>query len=83
MIQINLAPGAQARRSTARRRASLSLPALPSFGADPRGVLAGALAVLVVLVVTFSVWRVNQRRDLLAAEIASAVQDSTRFATTI
>ncbi|MBW3631146.1 MAG: hypothetical protein KY464_17890, partial [Gemmatimonadetes bacterium] len=83
MIEINLAPGAEARRPSARGGSSLSLPKLPAIGAEPRTVMAGAGALLLVLLIGFGIWRMGQRRAELEGRIAAEVTDSTRFATTI
>lgn len=45
--------------------------------------MAGAGALLFVLLIGFGVWRVGQRRAELEDRIAAEVTDSTRFATTI
>ena len=83
MIEINLAPGAEGRRSAGRRRAALPIPAFPSLGADARTVGAGALVVLLLALGGFLVWRTGARRAALETAIAVEVTDSTRFATTI
>ena len=83
MIEINLAPGAEAGRSTMGRRASLSLPKLSSVGADSRSVLMGAGGLLLLLLIGFLVWRSGRHRDELRAQIEAEATDSTRFATTI
>lgn len=84
MIEINLAAGADRRRSAARRGPALSLPRLPSFGgADSRTVLLGAAGMLLLFVVGFAIWRAGQQRAELEAAIQAEVTDSTRFATTI
>jgi Tfp pilus assembly protein PilN len=84
LIEINLAAGADRRRSAARRGPSLSLPRLPSIaGADSRTVLLGAGATLLLFVVGFAIWRAGQQRAELEAAIQAEVTDSTRFATTI
>ena len=83
MIEINLAPGAEARRPAARGRSSVSLPKLPALGGESRPVLLGAGMLLLVLLVGFGIWRMGQRRAELEARIQAEVTDSTRFATTI
>jgi Tfp pilus assembly protein PilN len=83
LIQINLAPGAEARRPATRRRPSLSLPSLPSVGADPRTVGMGAGGLLLVLLAAFALWRMGQHRAQLEADVRTQAADSTRFATTI
>jgi Tfp pilus assembly protein PilN len=83
VIAINLAPGAEARRPSARGRSSLALPKLPAFGADSRAVTMGAGALLLMLLVGFGIWRMGQKRLELEARVQTEVADSTRFATTI
>ena len=83
MIEINLAPGAEAGRPAAGRRASLALPKLPSIGADSRAVLTGGGGLLVLLLIGYLAWSSGRRRDALQAQIEAETADSTRFATTI
>jgi Tfp pilus assembly protein PilN len=83
VIEINLAPGAEARRPSARGRSSVSLPKLPALGGDSRTVVLGAGVLVLVLLVGFGIWRLGQRRAELDTRIAAEVADSTTFATTI
>jgi Tfp pilus assembly protein PilN len=83
VIEINLAPGAEARRPSARGRSSVSLPSLPAFGTDSRAVMIGAGGLLLVLLLGFGIWRMGQHRNELETRIQAEVTDSTRFATTI
>jgi Tfp pilus assembly protein PilN len=83
LIQINLAPGAEARRPATRRRAAVSLPKLPSFGADPRTAGMGAGGLVLALLAAFLIWRMGQQRSELETNVQAQAADSTRFATTI
>lgn len=83
MIEINLAPGAEAGRPAAGRRASRSLPKLPSVGDDSRAVLVGAGGLLALLLIGYLAWSGGRHRDQLRTQIESEAADSTRFATTI
>lgn len=83
MIEINLAPGAEAGRPSKRRRASVSLPTLPALGADPRTLGIGAGVLVLLLAIGYMVWNAGQRRTELEAQIRTETADSTRFATTI
>ena len=82
MIQINLAPTADARRGKSRR-ASLALPKIPALGVDSRGVVIGAGVLALVLVVAFAIWSMGRNRAELEAQLQTEAADSTRFATTI
>lgn len=83
MIQINLAPGAEARRASSGSRRSLALPKLPAIGGDSRTMIAGAGAVAVLLLIAYATWSAGQHRASLEERVAVEAQDSTRFATTI
>lgn len=82
LIEINLAPG-RSGRSRARALPALSMPNLPSFGADRRVTAVAALALLIVGLLGFMVWRLGARSTAVAAQIEREVADSTRYATTI
>ncbi len=62
---------------------ALTMPSLPSFGGEPRIVALGAVALLVLLFLGFSVWRTGARKAELELRIGQEVTDSTRFASTI
>ena len=82
MIEINLAPGAEGARP-ARQPLAVAVPRLPSVGAPPRAVGAGALALLLLLALGHGLSRQGARREELAARVEREVADSTRFATTL
>jgi hypothetical protein len=73
VIEINLAPGAEARRPSARGRSSLSLPTLPSLGADSRTVVMGAGGLLLALLLGFGIWRMGQQRAELEERVETEV----------
>jgi Tfp pilus assembly protein PilN len=81
-IEINLAPGLEARRPFAGGL-PFRLPALPALGADPRLAAAGALALLLVGFALFSFLRLGTRAETARAQIEREMADSTRYATAI
>lgn len=82
MIEINLSPGAEARRSPRIGGGSLRMPQMPALeGAGVVGV--GAAALLLLLFVGFMFWRLGSTREALETRVQQEVTDSTRFATTI
>jgi Tfp pilus assembly protein PilN len=83
LIEINLAPGAQAKRHTRRNQSQLSLPSLPSLGGDARVIGGAVLGMLAVLTIGWLLWSQAQRQSTLETRIRQEVSDSTRFATTI
>lgn len=83
MIEINLAPGAAAKRSTRRGQSQLAMPSLPSMDADARTLGLGALGVLLLVAVGWLFWSQGNRHSELQERIAQEAQDSTRFAATI
>lgn len=83
LIEINLAPSGSGK---VRRKGlpAFSMPSLPAFGGTDRNVsIMAALAVLVVLALGLSVWRIGGRTATAQAEVARQVADSTRYASTI
>lgn len=62
---------------------ALAMPSLPSFGGEPRIVALGAIGLLLLLFLGFSVWRTGARKAELEVRINQEVTDSTRFASTI
>jgi Tfp pilus assembly protein PilN len=83
MIEINLAPGAQSRKSSGRARTGLKMPAMPAFAGDARTGVIGVAGVLLLLVLGFAFWRQGATKSSLETRIEREVTDSTRFATTI
>lgn len=82
MIEINLLSGAEKRRP--RRRGTVpGLPKLPAFRGDPWLAGLGAVGLLTVLFTAFVFWRTGSARAELEARLEQAVDDSTRFASTI
>lgn len=82
MIEINLAPGAKARRAPKSGGSAFQLPQIPALP-DGGAVAIGAVGLLMLLVIGFAFWRVGARHNALEARVAQEVTDSTRFATTI
>ncbi|HEX6925335.1 MAG TPA: PilN domain-containing protein [Longimicrobiaceae bacterium] len=85
VIEINLVPGADRRRSGGGRKASLGLklPAIPSIGGESKVPLYAAGGVLLLLAAIYALWSVSARRAELQALVDAEVRDSTRFASTI
>lgn len=83
MIEINLLPRSNGRRTARRAREGIRLPKLPSLGADPWYLGLGVAAALVVLFAGWSLWSTSAATSRLEAQIAQEVTDSTRYATTI
>jgi Tfp pilus assembly protein PilN len=83
LIEINLAPGASGSSAAARRLPPLRLPAIPTLGGDPRLVLAGVLALVLVALAPLSIMRLESRQTDLQARIQQEVADSARYAATI
>jgi type IV pilus assembly protein PilN len=81
-IEINLAPGLQARRPFAGGL-PIRLPALPALGTDPRIAAASALAALLVVLAVLSFVGLGTRAEAARAQIEREVADSARYATTI
>ena len=82
MIEINLAPGAEPRRSYRAGRTPMRIPQLPAMGGSG-AVGLGAAGVLLLLLVGFFFWRLGSQREALELRVEQEVTDSTRFATTI
>lgn len=82
LIEINLAPG-HGGKSRSRALPSLSMPSVPSFGGDKRMSAMVAIAVVIVALLGFTMWRMGARSSAIAAEIEQQVADSTRYASTI
>lgn len=82
VIEINLAPGADRRRSPGRRT-QLKLPSIPSLGGDSKTPLYGAGGLLLLLAGVLALWSTGARHAELSAQVAAEVRDSTRFAATI
>ena len=82
VIEINLVPGAEKRR-TSGPRAAIKLPSLPSMGGDSRTPLALGGGLLLLLAALFMLWSTGARHAELTSQVAAEVRDSTRFAATI
>lgn len=82
VIEINLVPGADRRRSPGRRSA-MKLPSLPSFGGDSKMPLYAGGGLLVLLALVVALWSTGARHAEVSAQVAAEVRDSTRFAATI
>jgi Tfp pilus assembly protein PilN len=84
VIQINLLPRIETRRTPLGGiAAALRIPKLPGFAGDPWTAGLGAAGVLVVLFAGWSLWSTSTATTRLESQIAQAVTDSTRHATTI
>lgn len=82
MIEINLLPTGEKRRSASRAGGASRVPALKVPG-DPYLLGLGGVFVLAVLGLGFAYWRVDTRMAEARARLDEAVADSTRFASTI
>jgi type IV pilus assembly protein PilN len=83
VIETNLLPGGASRRPSAARGPAKAGPSLDKLGAHPMVAGLGALAVLLVLVGGFAVWRAGAQVDDLRAEVASEQAEAARLEQTI
>jgi Tfp pilus assembly protein PilN len=84
VIQINLLPNVESRRSPRGGiAAALRIPNVPGVVGDPWTVGLSIAGVLVALFAGWSLWSTASATTRLEAQIAQAVTDSTRHATTI
>ncbi|MBV9773615.1 MAG: hypothetical protein JO040_06675, partial [Gemmatimonadetes bacterium] len=82
MIEINLLPTGEKRRPASRAGGALRVPALKVPG-DPYMVGLGGVGLLLLLGLGFAYWTVDTRMAEARARLDKAVDDSTRFASTI
>jgi type IV pilus assembly protein PilN len=80
LIEINLLPSGPQRRPAGR---SLRSASLPKAGADPRVAALGLVAVLVLGLAAFGVWRTGAQAAELGAQLERERADSVRLARTI
>jgi Tfp pilus assembly protein PilN len=83
LIEINLAPKGSTARLAGRRMPKLGLPAVPALGGDVRSIGGVVAVVLVLALLVFGFLRMGTREAQLEARIEEAVEDSTRYASTI
>jgi Tfp pilus assembly protein PilN len=85
LIEINLLPSGEKRRSRPRPGGGARRPALtlPAFQGDPYMAGLGALALVMLVGLGFTYWRVDSRLSEIGGEITRAEADSVSFAKTI
>lgn len=85
LIEINLAPGSGIDgKGRGKGLPSIRMPALPALSGENRALsIVTGLAVIVVMALGLSVWRIGSRTSAAEAEIGREVADSTRYASTI
>jgi Tfp pilus assembly protein PilN len=81
VIQINLLPGSEKRRSG--RAGGMKMPALPFGKDDPHLAVVGLVGGLSLLILIYLVWSASASVSALEARVAEEVRDSTQFHTTI
>jgi Tfp pilus assembly protein PilN len=83
MIEVNLLPEKRKRKAVRKGIPRVSLPAIPGLPKDRWILGAGALALLVVVVVGVLYFRVAGEAEELQVQIEVAQRDSIRFADVI
>ena len=83
MIEINLLPSGEKRRSPRRAGGGRKVPALPAYSGDPYMAGLGVFALLVFLGLGFLYWRKDTERAEMQVRLDKEVADSTTLTGTI
>jgi Tfp pilus assembly protein PilN len=83
VIEINLLPRGESRKTIRTRAGAARVPKMPAIGGDPWNVGLGVAAAAILAFAGWSVWSNSSATSRLESQIAREVTDSTRYATTI